>query len=201
MMRKRKITPQLRASGTRCPCCGKRFSDVLRHLNHRQSKCANWFNDISSSPSLLPQSYHNDHDIEDAEPAPQDYPMEPSGEPEAAPQRRPLYRVEFPRAGVTYGRATTFMDRFNNDEHSGSRTNNIYYPFAGKDEWEIGSFLHSSGLSMRKIDEFLKLKMVNGQLFSIIPIYLSSCLGQRRPCILLNRKGAPRSGGNAPKGS
>lgn len=59
----------------------------------------------------------------------------------------------------------TFMDRFNNDQHSGSQTENIYYPFAGKDEWELGSFLHSSGLSMRKIDDFLKLKMVGTILF------------------------------------
>jgi hypothetical protein len=52
------------------------------------------------------------------------------------------------------------MERFNSDKYSGSRAENMYYPFAGKDEWELGSFLHSSGLSMRKIDEFLKLKMV-----------------------------------------
>ena len=58
------------------------------------------------------------------------------------------------------------MDRFNNDQHSGSRTKNIYYPFAEKDEWELGSFLHSSGLLMRKIDDFLKLKMVVSFFFS-----------------------------------
>jgi hypothetical protein len=52
------------------------------------------------------------------------------------------------------------MDRFDNDQHSDSRVENIHYPFTGKDEWELASFLHSSGLSMRKIDGFLELKMV-----------------------------------------
>ena len=52
------------------------------------------------------------------------------------------------------------MDHFNDDKHSGLRVENIYYPFAGKDEWELASFLHSSGLLMRKINDFLKLKLV-----------------------------------------
>jgi len=52
------------------------------------------------------------------------------------------------------------MERFDDDKYSGFRTTNIYYPFAGKDEWELGSFLLSSGLSMKKIDDFLRLKMV-----------------------------------------
>jgi len=54
----------------------------------------------------------------------------------------------------------TFMDRFDDDRYSGFRTTNIYYPFSGKDEWELGSFLLSSGLPMRKINDFLRLKMV-----------------------------------------
>ena len=76
------------------------------------------------------------------------------------PHRQSSYRVEFPGAGATYGRMPSFLDRFDSDQYSDLRTDNIYYPFAGKYEWELGSFLHSSGLSMRKIDEFLKLKMV-----------------------------------------
>ena len=52
------------------------------------------------------------------------------------------------------------MDQFHNDRYSEFRTSNIYYPFAGKDQWELASFLLSSGLSMSKIDEFLCLKTV-----------------------------------------
>ena len=53
------------------------------------------------------------------------------------------------------------MDKFRDDRYSEFRTSNIYYPFSGKAEWELASFLLSSGLSMRKINEFLRLKMVS----------------------------------------
>lgn len=77
------------------------------------------------------------------------------------PRHQPhVQRVEFPGAAKTYGRTKTFMDHFDDDKYSGLRTTNPYYPFAGKNDWELGSFLLSSGLSMRKIDDFLRLKMV-----------------------------------------
>ena len=74
-------------------------------------------------------------------------------------------RVNFPGAGMTYGRASTFMDRFSEDQYAPFRTTNMFYPFTNEVEWELASFLLSSDLSMRKIDEFLKLKLV-GQLQS-----------------------------------
>jgi len=37
----------------------------------------------------------------------------------------------------------------------------MYYPFSNAAEWELASFLLSSDLSMRKIDELLKLKLVS----------------------------------------
>ena len=52
------------------------------------------------------------------------------------------------------------MDRFHNDQCSEFWSSNVYYPFAGKDKWELTSFLLSSGLSMSKINEFLHLEMV-----------------------------------------
>jgi hypothetical protein len=68
--------------------------------------------------------------------------------------------VKFPGAAKTYGRTKSFMDKFNDDQYSAFRTTNVYYPYTGKNEWELASFLLSSGLSMRKIDNFLQLKMV-----------------------------------------
>jgi hypothetical protein len=38
---------------------------------------------------------------------------------------------------------------------------NHYYPFAGAKEWELACWLHSSGLSRRHIDSFIKLKFVS----------------------------------------
>jgi hypothetical protein len=166
MTRKRKAVPQAHTSNRqRCPYCGKRFADILRHLNHRQSGCSDWFNNVSPLDGLAPRRHDSNNDFEDSETshsdfAPQDYFPEPSGENLTSSQRQSLRHVEFPGAGVTYGHATSFMDQFNSDQYSGSRVDNVYYPFAGKDEWELASFLHSSGLSMRKINIFLKLKLV-----------------------------------------
>jgi len=61
---------------------------------------------------------------------------------------------------MTYGQAQTFLDRFDEDRYAPFCTMNPFYPFSSEVEWELASFLLSSDLSMRKIDEFLKLKLV-----------------------------------------
>ena len=169
MTRKWKSPLQLCIGRPRCPCCGKRFTDILRHLNHKRSKCAGWFNNGSSlespPPSSLPQHPSDDHGSEDlmADDSEfvQDFPGSTVDRGSTASSNScSRQRVEFPGAGVTHGRTASFIDRFNEDRHSGSRVENAHYPFAGKDEWELASFLHSSGLSMQKIDDFLRLKMV-----------------------------------------
>ncbi|KAF9040949.1 hypothetical protein BJ165DRAFT_1327183, partial [Panaeolus papilionaceus] len=35
-----------------------------------------------------------------------------------------------------------------------------YYPFLTRDEWELASFLLQSGMSLAKIDQFLKLELL-----------------------------------------
>lgn len=57
-------------------------------------------------------------------------------------------------------RGETFMDKFDNNEHAGKRSSNLYYPFATRSEWELAAFLLRSNLSMSSIDEFLKLDLV-----------------------------------------
>ncbi|KAG2087116.1 uncharacterized protein F5147DRAFT_748558 [Suillus discolor] len=54
----------------------------------------------------------------------------------------------------------TFLDLFNSDENSKHRATNPYYPFSGQKDWEVGSWLLHSGLSMGKIDSFLSLDMI-----------------------------------------
>jgi len=141
---------------SQCPVCFHFFSDVLGHLNHRQSKCSAWF-EAAPSPSDAP--FH--HSQEPEGPHSHDPPLpllhnhrSPSPTLPTSP------RVGFPGAGKTYGQAPTFLDRFNEDKYAPFRTINMYYPFSSKDEWELASFLLSSGLSMQKVDEFLKLKLV-----------------------------------------
>ena len=41
--------------------------------------------------------------------------------------------------------------------------NNAFYPFAGAKEWELGCWMHNSGLSRRQMDTFLRLSYVSTQ--------------------------------------
>ncbi|KAG0698460.1 hypothetical protein DFH29DRAFT_780694, partial [Suillus ampliporus] len=65
-----------------------------------------------------------------------------------------------PEPSQTYGRGYTFLDLFHSDENSVYRAANHYYPFSGRKDWEVASWLLRSGLSMAKIDSFLSLEMI-----------------------------------------
>ena len=67
---------------------------------------------------------------------------------------------EFQGASWTFGKGKTFLEEFNTDPHAAARGDNLYYPFASKEEWELASFLLLSGLSMASITKFLSLKLV-----------------------------------------
>ncbi|KAG1776905.1 hypothetical protein EV702DRAFT_1045915 [Suillus placidus] len=66
----------------------------------------------------------------------------------------------FRGAAKVYQRGQTFRDRFNMDPYTVHRKDNLYYPFASCQDWELGSFLLCSSLSMAAIDEFLGLELV-----------------------------------------
>ena len=67
----------------------------------------------------------------------------------------------FPGAGQTYGTGQTFMDKFDADQYAHYRSSNLYYPFASKAEWQLGSWLLQLKLSMQAINEFLRLDLVS----------------------------------------
>jgi hypothetical protein len=75
----------------------------------------------------------------------------------------------FEGAGMTYGAGDSFMSRFNSDPYADERINNLYYPFASKDEWEWVAWTMRSGLSMAKINSYLSLRRV-----SQIPAFFSA---------------------------
>ena len=57
---------------------------------------------------------------------------------------------------------TTFLDIFDEDRFMEIRnSNNIYYPFANRPEWELAEYLLTSGLSMATINHFLSLLLVS----------------------------------------
>ncbi|KAG1745011.1 uncharacterized protein EDB91DRAFT_1005158, partial [Suillus paluster] len=46
-----------------------------------------------------------------------------------------------------------------------------YYPFSSQKDWEVGSWLLCSGLSMGKIDSFLLLKMCLVQIKTLLLLF------------------------------
>jgi hypothetical protein len=69
-------------------------------------------------------------------------------------------RVEFPGAAQTQDGDDAFMNRFHQDEHADKRTDNLYYPFASPDEWQMVQWMTSANLSVQETNRFLKLRMV-----------------------------------------
>jgi hypothetical protein len=82
-------------------------------------------------------------------------------------QGMPTHNLEvidsYPDCAQTYGKGYTFLDLFNSDNNSKHRATNPYYPFSSWKDWEVGSWLLRSGLSMGKIDSFLSLEMVSNK--------------------------------------
>jgi hypothetical protein len=70
------------------------------------------------------------------------------------------YVEEYTSAAKTYGVGTTFLGLFNGEKSAKERTDNLYYPFASREEWELAAFLLHSNLSMLAINSFLSLTLV-----------------------------------------
>lgn len=71
------------------------------------------------------------------------------------------YQTNFQGASATFGMSQTFMDAFDTDTFAKERLDNIYYPFASREEWALASFLIRSNLSMAAMDELLSLSLVS----------------------------------------
>jgi hypothetical protein len=177
-----------------CPRCEKRFTTLqklCRHINQTSSSCANLIDDlIALSRPLQPSSRQNlgpqlePEDFNVYFPDNNDFDALPHGDIEMGPPNfepntssdvnKSKYREDFVGASKTFGTGLTFMKGFDLDEFSDHRRKNLYYPFASKADWEMASFLLRSGLSMAKIDDFLKLQLVsactrNSNIYSLIP--------------------------------
>lgn len=129
-------------SSAKCPNCGMDFANetsVLKHMNHRFSTCKSFFLRGEQLPA---------------------HPNTPDPPP-SPPPNPPSHSKVFPDAAFVYGRGNGYMGTFYNDSHADERTSNPYFPFQSKGDWEIASFLSSSGLSMKRIDEFLSLTLVH----------------------------------------
>ncbi|KAF9455249.1 hypothetical protein BDZ94DRAFT_1180388, partial [Collybia nuda] len=70
------------------------------------------------------------------------------------------YVEEYEGAAKTFGVGTSFMAEFDRDKFAKERVENLYYPFASRDEWKLAAFLLRSDLSMSAIDELLSLGLM-----------------------------------------
>ena len=71
---------------------------------------------------------------------------------------------EYDGAAITFGPGMTFMQQFECDEFAEECTQNLFYPFASRAEWELAAFLVRLDLSLAALDMFLSLHLVSALL-------------------------------------
>ncbi|KAI6000245.1 hypothetical protein EDC04DRAFT_2908859 [Pisolithus marmoratus] len=77
------------------------------------------------------------------------------------PGMAPLGTVKyFPGASHSYPSGRMFMDQFFSDKNGELHKENLFYPFASQEDWQIASWLLCSHLSMAAIDSFLSLDLI-----------------------------------------
>lgn len=128
-----------------------------------QPPCNRWVDNLVSINENLEQSRR----------APQELPQRmPPRSPSLAEfavfddfQEQEALQAEYveihPNAGMKYGLGKTFLESFDDDRHAPERSVNLFFPFASKEDWQVGVWLSRSRLSMAAIDSFLSLPMVS----------------------------------------
>ncbi|KAG1838044.1 hypothetical protein DFJ58DRAFT_734059 [Suillus subalutaceus] len=170
-------------SSFQCPSCGKGgFKNdvaVARHMSQPRSGCSTWLQDLAC---FRPESDDSRMDSDDEPNISMDMDDGPNipdiksggfgdwdemsrgstggSESQGMPTHNSEVIDSYPDCAQTYGKGYTFLDLFNSDNNSKHRAMNPYYPFSSRKDWEVGSWLLRSGLSMGKIDSFLSLEMI-----------------------------------------
>ena len=158
----------------RCPSCGKGgFTSpkaVSRHMSQPKSGCSTWFDNlVRIHEDLQAGSSHDDPN--GLRTAPNDKPPGHLGKYNQQDNDEMLDGTQkedpqsnsieyFLGAGKTYSGRSTFLDKFHMDEFNSCQSSNIYYPFASRGDWQLGSWLLCSGLSMSAVDTFLSVDLV-----------------------------------------
>ena len=178
----------------RCTRCERKFRDrksLLCHMNHPFGACYSHFQEVADLADELqryknsrnrPTQNENDNNMQPMDLGP-DMDVDVMERDNLAEENDwsmdgsdGVFVEEYEGAAKEYGTGTTFMDEFDRDQFVGERINNLYYPFASRNEWELASFLLNSDLSMASIDSFLSLNLVRVSLST--RTYNYSCSAQ-----------------------
>jgi len=145
-------------------------AQVVKHMNNPRSSCVSYLDSIIDAP---PEGCRHDPAIplmtQTSQHTPDSIPYDLiNDDPADTNDFSPVFsntseslQENFPGSSHTYGKGESFIDRFNHDDLAEQRSNNLYYPFASREEWELASFLLRSNMPMSEIDEFLRLHLVS----------------------------------------
>src|SRR5882762_1911797 len=135
----------------RCTRCQQKFRDrkaLLCHMNHPFGACYSHFQEVADLSHDL-EKYKNrqtqnvhDNNMDLGPASDMDVFMEhddSGGNDDWSMDDGEQFIEEYEGAAKEYGTGTTFMDEFNRDQYAGERINNLYYPFASRDEWEFAA--------------------------------------------------------------
>ncbi|KAI6039471.1 hypothetical protein EDC04DRAFT_2895266 [Pisolithus marmoratus] len=79
-----------------------------------------------------------------------------------------------PNIPSIYPGGTTFMDQFFNNQYATLQWQNLDYPFASVEDWQLASWLLCSWLSMAAINNFLSLQLVHLSIFLFVYFLLNA---------------------------
>ncbi|KAJ7205310.1 hypothetical protein GGX14DRAFT_569060 [Mycena pura] len=162
------------------PSCGLWFTssaNALRHLNHPRSSCARWYRAVqeviaSEGPGaqlykeLIATKIYPDFNSAEMPqlhahpPCAQLFDPPVDSRDEEWVDDISEWKEEFFSAAQSQEGGTGFQDWVDEDEFAKFRTDNLFYPFGGDEDFEFGKFLTLSRMTMKDINNFMKLKLV-----------------------------------------
>ena len=201
----------------RCPRCGKKFcseTNVLQHMNQPLSLCRALYYEEHAPPlhhfsrssrsrftEILAAAETQEPDFfdEDSHWTPPDNQNDNSGDSGAfGTTTGPSFTEYYEGCSEKFPGGKTFMDVFEMDQYSEERKDNLYFPFASREEWQFASWLLWLRLSLTAIDSLLSLDLVRWQFFSTIFPLTNSIPAQTSSSFISYRKGASCSSGSSP---
>ena len=156
-----------------CPSCGRGgFKDhvtVAKHMSQPHSGCNSWLDNLVRIQDHLTRPCTSDLDNMQEPQGDEAWIIHPhpdAGEVfdmdvEVGAVELGVDAEYFQHAACVYDGGLTFMDQFDTDLFSALRRSNLFYPFTSWQDWELGSWLLRSGLSLVTIDKFLSLELVH----------------------------------------